>query len=518
MSRRKILLKFVISMFIIIIGVVFCYFSFQLEKQNYNPTPLKIVFFSLLSIFIILLNVNSILMNKLKNEKIDAEKIENQIFEKKKFSEENYDEYYKQLRKYILYADLYIIAVTLLYSAMYVISCLLFVFFKEYFFIGPIIGITFIIGFSILIGKGQPKNINMAELTEKEFPLLWRLIRKVAKQFEIKKKIKCYFIYDNNAGVIEYDGHIEILLGVQLLHLLNEEELKHILMHEFAHINLNHTSKTKLINKKMEFWHNINVESENLLRGIIRILFYPVLHPLMYHIDVFQMVTSRQKEDEADILVIEKGNKQTHINALAKLNTYDIFTIGELYPVTSIYGPEEIPNNYFELMYQDFLKYYEIYKEKWHELILKRIPARIETHQTFKYRMELAGVLDFQMDFSNKLPEMEKISDYASNIIMNHFKSHYKEERKARYLDHKQLIEEYESNKIDFPKNKLFDLAFAYRILGRIEDAIQIYEELIEEYGERPKYLISKGTAYFSLYDDRGIELVYRAMEKQKNT
>ena len=266
----------------------------------------------------------------------------------------------------------------------------------------------------------------------------------------------------------------------------------------------------------MEFWHNINIETENLLRGIMRIIFYPVLHYLMYHTEVFQMVSSRQKEDEADILVIEKGNNQTHINALAKLNTYDIFTIGELYPLTSIYEPEEIPNNYFELMYQDFLKYYEIYKEKWHELILKRIPARIETHQTFKYRMELAGVLDFQMDFSNKLPEMKKISDYASNIIMNHFKPHYKEERKARYLDHKQLIEEYESNKIDFPKNNLFDLAFAYRILGRIEDAIQIYEELIEEYGERPKYLISKGTAYFSLYDDRGIELVYRAMEKQK--
>lgn len=112
MSRRKILLKFVISMFIIIIGVVFCYYSFQLEKQNYNPTTLKIVFFCLLSIFIILLNVNSILIKKFKNEKIDAEKIENQIFEKKKFSEENYDEYYKHLRKYILYADLYIIAVT----------------------------------------------------------------------------------------------------------------------------------------------------------------------------------------------------------------------------------------------------------------------------------------------------------------------------------------------------------------------------------------------------------------------
>ena len=128
----------------------------------------------------------------------------------------------------------------------------------------------------------------------------------------------------------------------------------------------------------MEFWHNINVESENLLRGIIRILFYPVLHPLMYHIDVFQMVTSRQKEDEADILVIEKGNNQTHINALAKLNTYDIFTIGELYPVTSIYEPEKIPNNYFELMYQDFLKYYEAYKEKWHELILKEFQLELK--------------------------------------------------------------------------------------------------------------------------------------------
>ena len=112
MSKRKILLKLFISVLIIIVGVVSCYFSFQLEKQNYNPTPLKIALFSLLCLFIVLLNVNAILMNKLKNEKIDAEKIENQIFEKKKFSEENYDEYYKHLRKYILYADLYIIAVT----------------------------------------------------------------------------------------------------------------------------------------------------------------------------------------------------------------------------------------------------------------------------------------------------------------------------------------------------------------------------------------------------------------------
>src|SRR5690606_39027970 len=84
------------------------------------------------------------------------------------------------------------------------------------------------------------------------------------------------------------------------------------------------------------------------------------------------------------------------------------------------------------------------------------------------------------------------------------------------YLDCKELIDKYEAKeKLD--NNTLYDVAFAYRKFGKINNALKIYNKLIDETGNRTKLIFTKGTALLSLYDSSGIEYIYKGMEANHN-
>lgn len=513
MIHKRLIYKILVALLILVISALSIFIGYNLYYEGFDMMPYVEIAFGGILLVLIIYFVNLFIIRKFKNRRINADLMEDKVFEKKKFAEEHYDEYYKKVKRHIFFADLYSIFILLLLLTIFVNMCFLIFADDVFIVLAFFAGITLFISISFIIGKDIPKDAMRNEIKENEFPHLWDIINRVAAKFAIKKSLKCFVTYNNNACVLELDRYIEIFLGIQLVFLVNEEELENILIHEFAHIHLNHTSRSIIINKRIELWKNLNDEKLEFIEKFARVLFYPIYGFLNLDFDVFQMVSSSQKEDEADKYIIEKGNVQAHINALAKMNVYNFFLYDEGYPINEVYEPEVITDKYYFMMYDKFIEYYEKNKDLWCSLILKRIPARIETHQPFKNRMELLGVRDFNIDFSRKIPEIEKLANFASKLIMDDFKSEYEEQRKIQYLNNKDLIDKYEAGEAKYNQLKLFDLAYAYRKMGRLQDAIAIYDKLIAELGERPKLLYSKGVTLLNLYEDTGIEYIYKAME-----
>lgn len=475
-------------------------------------TPMLII---LIGAFLLIYLVNLIIhIRNQRRQKIDAQKIEENIIQKKIKAENDYQGYYRSVKKHLIYGDLYFAFIIILELLIFISICLLAnpAFSYFYFFVGIILYLTI----SIVIGEGEPVYNPFYELTENEFPELWNKIKKVAKDVGIEKPIKCYFGMDCNASVNETDKRITIFLGVILLHLMNEEELESILYHEFAHIVNNDTKRSYLLLRKLEKWM-IVLDSKKTSKYLISILFSPLSTILSTDYQLFDFVSRRSIERIADMVIKERSNGQTFINALAKITLYSFFENEEAYPVTEVYEEDEVPSNYYNILINKFFEFYHQNKTLWHELIQKRIPAQVESHLTFKARMELMGVDSFQISFDQPISELEKIVKRANEVIVHSNEATYQERRNRDYLEPRSMIEQYEQHPEAMDRLELFSVAHAYRIFNKFNQAMAIYDEILANYPEHPQALFEKGTLMLSMFNHEGINLIYEAIGLNEN-
>lgn len=513
MGRKKLLLKTVIAILVIAVGVITAIMG---ESITFDFDVLSNIVVIFVMVIILIFIINFIIMKVFKNRRVDADLMETRIFSKKKLAEENYLKYFKKVKLHIFLSNLYFTIISILFLAIYIIFGLLTLVQSICFIFFVISGFVFYMTFIYLIGKDVPVSLDN-EIKKYDYPKLWEMVLKIKDKFNIKKPIRLFVTYENNAGVVETDKHCHIILGIQLTYLMSEEELENILIHEFAHIHLNHTSDTNKLNKRVERWKNLKEENKGVFEKFASVLFYPISYLLFYDFEIFHMVSSRIKENETDKLVTEKGNKQIYINALAKTSIYHIFMYDEAYIVREIYEKAIIPDDYFSILYNKFIKFYNINKELWSELVVKRIPARIDSHYPFKYRMDLLGVENFETSFNNRIPEIEKLMNLTSELIKNDFKDDYEKARNEYYIEPLKHIGEYETREAEFDNYKAFKVATAYRNFGKLNEALGIYNKLIESNSNNAKYIYAKGTILLSLYDPSGIDFIYKAMEMNRN-
>ena len=245
MSMKK-LYNIFIAILAIMGAVVAKELSQYLRNAGYDLEPFSMVLGILIILFMIVFVLNLIIINIIKKKRINTELMDTKLFEKKRLAEENYTKYFKSIRNLIFISTLYYIFINLLLFSIHFLMS--FVTENDSVFVPVLFGLIFYFTATYLMSESQKVNFNN-EIKESDYPKLWELVIRVSKKFKIKKKIRCFLIYENNAGVVETSKCCEIILGIELLYLLNEEELENVLIHEFAHVVLAHTSKTYKLNK-----------------------------------------------------------------------------------------------------------------------------------------------------------------------------------------------------------------------------------------------------------------------------
>jgi len=113
----------------------------------------------------------------------------------------------------------------------------------------------------------------------------------------------------------------------------------------------------------------------------------------------------------------------------------------------------------------------------------------------------------------SSLPEIRKIVD-DFNVLWHNNMSNNWEELVADYRRSLQIVQTYEQTE-DIEKN--MEYAIALEELARADEALEIYQDILNKNSEYAPALFRTGFIYLNRDDEKGIELVRSAMEKDSD-
>lgn len=368
--------------------------------------------------------------------------------------------------------------------------------------------------FAFLLKKSPlntPKVEN--ELTEKEFPLIVGNIKKCAQSIGIKKDVKVLFT-TSGIGVTEFKNAIFIYLNPIEVAILTADELKSVMLHEFAHCLNNDTKKTAS-------FEDFNAKTEGSISMIFQTLFvsYTIVQAL-FALTTYNTLSSREKEIRADKYVIEHGQAENYVNATAKAALYMLYS-GYSWRETSydVWEDETPISDFVHRDLNNFKAKLEIYRDRWFYTLRHELPQRVDSHPTFAMRMAACGLENFNAEKTetdeNYVAEQDKFLSFADEIGKNNFdEKSYKETRNEVYVERNKLFEKAKNEDFnsDFASETAkIELAQAYMGVDN-KKALELLNSVLGSSDSSLAYFL-KGVILSEEYDDECIEMFTRAAQ-----
>ena len=350
---------------------------------------------------------------------------------------------------------------------------------------------------------------------EKDYPHLFGLCKKAADIMGCKGKIKISVLPDCNAGIAKIGGYYSIQLGARLLALLNEEELYNVLLHEFAHVSPALDEQSEMI----QFYNDHFGAEPNFIQR-----FYSGFD-MRFVLDymIYSFAVSILNETSSDEAMKVYGNAQAAASALIKLHFNDLYDWEyNLYPHANFFAEERPDELFFEKIIDEFLSTIPKRKDFWLELIPKEILARNASHPTLKMRLDTLGITDFVvLDAETEgdyRKECQKATKHVQKLLIAENKEDFAKTRRG-YLESLEKIKQWELDGKPVVAEEYGTILSALVRDGRMDEAIELCDMAIEKLplsGSSYAYYI-KGAHMLANYDPSGIELIYKAVDDNKN-
>lgn len=361
--------------------------------------------------------------------------------------------------------------------------------------------------------------VRIDTIVPEEYPVISKIIDGVRDIYEIRDR-DLYILPDNtcNAGIAEIPGGYSLYLGVPLGSVIDENELRQIMIHEFAHvINLD----TRIGFVSVMLMSFMTAKSSNPA-GVINLMFrYAALkYNIVY--SKYRIASSFVSEENADSAIIKYGDPQLSIDAMSKINCYSFYVREDRYNLFADY--ETLPEHICSVNVRHFKEALEKHSGRWKELIKKELPAQLNSHPTFNQRKTKLGVEDFEIKIrpsDNALnKEWTRLAKFTDDRIADQMKQDYGKKRQKVYTRSLDRINQWEESDKTRPSEEMRTVIDAYMNLTRIGEAGQLCMQTIERSGnENAKAypLFLAGQIRLREYDDSGIELIKRAMAINAN-
>lgn len=368
--------------------------------------------------------------------------------------------------------------------------------------------------------KARPKDDSV--LKKADFPELFATAERAMEALGVKGNFAINVVDGAGAG-IEHSGDYYILqLGQILLSILSKEELFNVLLHEFAHVTGKNSKVNRLAELKIRFAEPKGVPFADLLFRNTHTL-YPFF---FFHHQMYIFAGSLALEYASDLAAAEHGDAKAFISALFKMKYYEFYaweyTAYDHPPLFAAKTPEEVAAATDDV--QLFLSRLAERKSFWHELILKELPGRTDSHPTARMRAEALGFADTDIlpaDHDESYArEVEQAVAHFRKQFIDSLSPQFKSLRKEYYLDYMERVANWDNegkplDPINYP-DTLGDL----KALGRITDALELCDRALKEteistQGHAACFV--KGTLLLHRFDEAGVELLYKAIENNTN-
>ena len=358
-------------------------------------------------------------------------------------------------------------------------------------------------------------------LTKEDYPLLLSLVERAKVTLGIKKEVTVVLGFDTNASITTDHKQIFLSLGIGLLHLLSENELYAILLHEFSHVTDKHRARFR------EKCHHgrISQAPYNEERMSFLSYFYALFDlTYLFHYSVYQYASAILEEEDADRAMLTHSSAKDAASALIKLE-YDCFYEFEtsIEDDISIYAPEEPEKNCFARRLQALLEKLPERSAAWNDMIGVGILANNATHPTLKMRLDALGINTVEASFEENAPayqaELDKALDAVEEAVYESRKETHEEDRKNRYLLPLSEVTAWEEAGKPILAETYADIISALETLCRFSEAEALADEAMKILPGASSYqaYFTKGCYLLHRYDDAGIDYLYRAIENNHN-
>lgn len=379
-----------------------------------------------------------------------------------------------------------------------------------------------------LIGKlikPKEQDAQSEPLPEKDFPKLYSLARQAGGEDLAGRKLTIRVLHgipdeECNAALAISEKEICIWLGAVLLCVLDEGELKQVILHEFAHMDKGDASQNRVYNRIMGY---LTADGKSVFEGINQLALSFAIDILQQEGSFYFWLSSREKERRADGRAASLGDQEKQCSALAKIGAHTLYAY-EQFPYDNLFVSEQIPRHLMTDRARAFRDALRKREGDWRMILEHGLPSRIDTHPTFRQRWEDLGCCAYSMlpadagsEFAKECWAAAETADAERASISQ---ADYDQMRKEGYLDPCAVIEAYESRDRELSPDELREPMLAYYKIGKPEKMEAICDKILAESDSPFSTAFArywKGYLLLHRYDRAGLDFIYGAMEANSN-
>ena len=361
-------------------------------------------------------------------------------------------------------------------------------------------------------------------LKEEDYPLLFATVKRAANALHCGGEVTVLLMADCNAGILREGNKYYLQIGVMLLNILSEDELYSICLHEFSHVSDKNAAAEREI--KYNSWFSQEQGHTWIMGYVARLPFLFLDEIYVFNHLIYRFATSVVHETNADRDMLVHGDAKAAASALLKLSYNDKYQWESgVYDETPVYAAESPDPDYLKHQIERFQAAIAERHKDWDAMVDLEILANNASHPTLKMRLETLGI-EHAQSIEDKgsegwQEEQQKALAYAEKRLYDNQmeKDCYVKDRKEEYLDPLARVTEWEEAGCPVIAEEFGDIVFFLKKIGRHEDAEALCDRAIVELDENSSahaYFI-KGSAMLYRYDEAGMDLVYHAIEKNKN-
>lgn len=364
-------------------------------------------------------------------------------------------------------------------------------------------------------------------VSSEEYPYLYKIAYKAMHDLNITGNIRIMILPDWNAGIAKMNHFFSLQLGAEMLYMLTEEELYHVLLHEFGHL-ADPYSREYLTPSCLSRFRCGEVQS-----SMTNLTYFLVTGPFYYYnyeSDIFDITTSKHMERRADMKACTIGSASIYAAALTKMALHEYFDFeSDNYLTEPYYKPEKPRNNVVSMTTQAFSIALKERMDAWTAMLDHQLPPLMDSHPSYIERYASIGKPEYTLMFPNmdtNAPDTPYTLDckkailHADKMVYDQLCENYREERREHYLKPLETIETWKTEGGNIHLTDISDIIKALDALHQYEEAEQICDRIIEESENvymKAYPLLYKGCQMLNRYDKRGIDRIYASIDLNPN-
>ncbi|MBD5132002.1 MAG: hypothetical protein HDT28_05355 [Clostridiales bacterium] len=277
------------------------------------------------------------------------------------------------------------------------------------------------------------------------YPKLYELAQSAAEVLGCKSPLELALGGIEGISVLELNGKVRISLGYLYAAYLTKDELKNVLLHEFAHVVNGDVKFSYACSKHIQRFSMANSHIAICASKVFSSLGFYMLMDFRH--EMYSTFASEHIEKLADDTVREKGDVQTFVNALAKSELLSRFANIAVPELDYYYYESETPSNDFcSRNVALYPAYIDKYGEIWQRYMTVELRPRVSSHPIFHERVAAMGcesynpfVVETDEGYAAELNKFVELADkiHAQQIP-------YELVRQGAYLERKEAMDSYE--------------------------------------------------------------------------